>query len=35
MKRVRNAQTIADIEFVVDLPALSEGHHSSIAFGAK
>jgi hypothetical protein len=34
MKRVGNAQTIADIEFVIDAPALSDRRHSWTACGA-
>ena len=32
MKRVGNAQTIADIEFVIDAPALSDPRRSWIAY---
>ena len=35
MKRVGNAQTIADIEFVIDPPVLSERRHSWTAWGVN
>lgn len=35
MKRVGNAQTIADIEFVIDLPVLSERRHSWTTWGVN
>jgi hypothetical protein len=35
MKRVGNAQTIADIEFVVDAPTLSDPRHSWSAYGVE
>ena len=35
MKRVGNAQTIADIEFLIDPPGLSERRHSWTAWGVN
>jgi len=35
MKRVGNAQTIADIEFVIDAPALSDRRHAWTVHGVE
>ena len=35
MKRLGNAQTIADIEFVIDAPTLSDPRHSWTAYGVE
>lgn len=35
MKRVGNADTIADIEFVIDAPTLSDPRHSWTAYGVE